>query len=165
MAYPMYTSDLTLNPNFYGKTLHGVTMGWEEGGPDAHLHDGMDITWSSPTLSLGSYVEEQYGQPSFGPSRTWREMYLTQPPITTGILQLHTKIEYQTRHFPTVSVSIRDHSGITLGLLHDTIAASLGPEIRKTMASGHGEFFWGAFTFVSDRENLTGQCLQTIFGQ
>jgi hypothetical protein len=163
MAFPMYSCDLALNPNFYSKTLHGVHMRWEEGCPDARVHDAFDVLWSSPTLRFGSYVEEDYGQPSFGPSRTWRDMYLTQPPITTGIIQLHPSLEFQDRDASTVYVTVRDHSGITLGLLHDTIVASLGPQFRKNMASGHGECFWGEFRFVTNCENLTEQCLRTIF--
>jgi hypothetical protein len=165
MGFPMYSCDLRLNPNFFGKTLDGVHMRWEEGCPDARVHDDSGVLWSSPTLRFGSYPEEEYGQPSFGPSRTWRDMYLTQPPITTGILQLHPSVEHQDRDSSTVYISVRDHSGTTLGLLHDTIVASLGPEFRKNLASGHGEFFWGEFRFVTDCENLTEQCLRTIFEQ
>lgn len=70
VTYPMYVCDLTLNPNFYGKTLYGVYMRWEEGCPDALVHDSLGVQWSSPTLYLSSYVEEEYGQPNFDPSRT-----------------------------------------------------------------------------------------------
>lgn len=92
-------------------------------------------------------------------------MYLTQPPITTGMLQLYSRSKYRDRYFSTVIVSVRDHDGITLGLLHDTIAASLGPEYCKNMASRDGEHFWGNFRFVSDRQKLTEQCLKNIFEQ
>jgi hypothetical protein len=140
-------------------------MRWEEDCPDARVHDDSGVLWSSPTLRFGSYVEEEHGQPSFAPSRTWRDMYLTQPPITTGILQLHPSAEYQDRDSSTVYISVRGPSGITLGLLHDRIVASLRPEFRKNLASGHGELFWGEFRFVTDCGNLTEQCLLTIFEQ
>jgi hypothetical protein len=152
MTYPMYTCDLTLNPTFHNKMLHGVTMRWREGIPNARVHGGMDAFWSFPELCFSSFCEEEYGQPSFGLSHTWRDMCLTQPPITTGILEVQSRVECQA-----VRVSVRDHSGITLGLLHDTIAASLGQEFHKNLAPGNSDCFWGDFRFVSNRENLTEQ--------
>lgn len=165
MALPMYPSGLTLNPNFYDKTLHGVHMRWEEGSPFVRVIDDMGASWSLPTLCLGAYLKDEYKQPSFGPTRTWRDMYLTQPPITTGILKLFPGFEYQRNSSPIVFVTVRDHSGITLGLLHDTISASLGSKFRNTMGSDHVNHFSAQFVFASKCENLSQQCLQTIFEQ
>lgn len=168
MALPMYPCDLTLNPNFYDKTLHGVRMRWVEGGPGVRATDDTGASWSSPMLYLGSYFKKEYKPPSFGPVRTWRDMYLTQPPITTGILNLHPKISYEKLRLPanpTICVAVRDKSGITLGLLQDTIFAALGSEFRDAMASDSVKPFRGTFRFASICENLSQQCLQNIFEQ
>lgn len=95
-------------------------------------------------------------------------MYLTQPPITTGILDLHPgdyHLELLCPPETTIGVAVRDQSGITLGLLHDTIFAALGSEFRNTMASDNVKLFWGRFRFASTCENLSQQCLQIIFAQ
>jgi hypothetical protein len=168
MTLPMYPRGLTLNSIFYDKTLHGVRLRWERGSSCPIACDSLGIFWSSPTLYFGSYFKEDDKQPSFGPSRTWRDMYLTQPPITTGILDLHpgtSDQDYRSLPDTTICVAIRDQSGITLGLLHDTMFAALGSEFRDTMASDIVKPFWGTFRFASTCGNLSQQCLQTIFKQ
>ena len=60
--------------------------------------------------------------------------------------------------YSKVFISVRDHGGITLGLLYDTIVASLGPEFPKNIVSGCYEGFCGDFRFVSDQKSLTKQC-------
>lgn len=92
-------------------------------------------------------------------------MYLTQPPITTGILELYTRIACGRHGSSGILVSVRDHSGITLGLLYDTVVASLGPEFRKSMTSSHDRIFWGNFRWYCDREPLSERGLEEIFEQ
>ncbi|KAM0702219.1 hypothetical protein Q7P35_011129 [Cladosporium inversicolor] len=109
-------------------TLHGVHMRWEEARGRESVRDTSEKPWSSPTLYFGSHSRGEYNQPSFGPSRTWRDAYLTQPPITTGILDLHPGDFYLELLPPTnttICAAVREQSGITLGLLHDTIFAAL----------------------------------------
>lgn len=168
IALPMYYGNLTLNPNFYDKALHGLHMRWKEGSPYTRVYDSSRCFWSLPTLSFGSYFKDEHKPPSFGPSRTWRDMYPTHPPITTGVLDLHPGDYYREHHSPSsavIFVAIREQSGITLGLLHDTIFAALGAEFRGTMASDSVKLFSGRFRFASGCKNLSQQCLQSIFEQ
>lgn len=165
MAYPMYLCDLTLNSRIHGKKLHGLHVEWEEGGC---VRDLSGISWSLPTLFFGIHSMEECETPSFGSFRTWREMYLTQPPITTGILELCLAFDDGEHRLPTpdtICVAVRDHNGLTLGLLHDTMIAALESEFRDFQAYDSEKLFLGSFRFASTCENLSQQCLQSISEQ
>lgn len=95
-------------------------------------------------------------------------MFLTQPPITTAILGMRLIVEDD--HFRSfvdtaTCVVVRDHSGLTLGPLHDTMLATFESECRNSMASGRIKAICFAFNFASTCENVGQQCLQTISDQ
>lgn len=167
ITLPIYSCGLTLNSVFHGKTLHGAHMIWEETTPLLTVSEPTGLCWSCPTLSLRSYTKDAFKEPSFGPSRTWRDMYLTKPPITTGVVKLQPagNLQVQKIRPPSIFLSLRDPGGITLGLLHDTIFASLGSAFHDTMASEDVKDFCAEFRFASTFEYLTEQCLRDFSDQ
>ena len=54
---------------------------------------------------------------------TWRKMYLSQPPVTTVMLTVAPY--YQPQSNGLFCVMIRDKSGVTMGLVYDTFAATM----------------------------------------
>ena len=72
---------------------------------------------------------------------SWRDMYLTNPPITTAVLCVSNYWGYE-EHFDrgTIKLSVREHDGLTLGLLYDTLMAVLPSHFREYFASGTNQF-------------------------
>jgi hypothetical protein len=64
-------------------------------------------------------------------------MFLTNPPITTALLHVCNYADHVNEFGPEViELFVRDHIGLTLGLVHDTLMASLPANVRQTLAIG-----------------------------
>jgi hypothetical protein len=67
---------------------------------------------------------------------SWRDMYLTNPPITTAVLCATNYWDYEGEFGPKViRFSVRDHDGLTLGLLYDTFMAGLPWQVDERFGS------------------------------
>lgn len=63
-------------------------------------------------------------------------MYLSDPPITTGFIQVTNHGDPQQLDGPSViRFAVRDSRGLTLGLVHDMIMAALPSNIRRKMGT------------------------------
>jgi hypothetical protein len=96
------------------------------GGESGHVNLGTRLMVPPPA----DYGQKQgYGSSLGSPSSTptWRNMYLSQPPVTTAILSV--SYYYRTSRSQdlaiTFEVMIRDQGGITVGLMYDTFLATL----------------------------------------
>ena len=70
-----------------------------------------------------------------------------------GMLELHPSPS--AFHGPNdVYLHLTDSTGITLGLLYDTIFATFEAQCGATMAFGEVQHFWTSFHFVSASASL-----------
>ena len=80
-------------------------------------------------------------------------MHLTDPPITMATLELQPRL--LAVHGPDdVEVHLADNTGITLGLLYDTIFATFEAQCGATTAFGDVEHFLASLHFVSTSASL-----------
>ncbi|GAB7332224.1 hypothetical protein MBLNU13_g04078t2 [Cladosporium sp. NU13] len=123
---PVYTTKIVLNP----------LVDWEN---QAGLHVTHEMTATRPKpfhpsltgigIILGklnrAYVRPLFSEASQTPQSisSWRNMYLTLPPITEVVFAMPTAVgrsyEYDTNEYDQITV-YAEH-GITLGLLHDRL--------------------------------------------
>jgi hypothetical protein len=85
-------------------------------------------------------------------------MYLTRPPITTGMLELHPG-PLALQGPDDIYLHITDHTGITLGLLYDTVLASFEANFGGNAAFSHVKHFWASLHFVSASASLSTSIL------
>lgn len=78
-----------------------------------------------------------YDESIDAPRSSWRDMYLTDPPITTCVLQLDNRGRFVGDSPRTVPMAVQDHGGLKLGLVYDTILAGLRSNVRKEFAHGN----------------------------
>jgi hypothetical protein len=78
--------------------------------------------------------DDRYDQPVDASHSSWRDMHLTDPPITTCVLHAHNGNRSRTG-LHAIPVAIRDHGGLTLGLVYDTILAVLRSSARGSLPS------------------------------
>jgi hypothetical protein len=80
-------------------------------------------------------------RPAVQTSHNWRNMYLTEPPITTASLRVYLSQGSGDHSGSWIASAIRDPNGITLGLFHDMSWASIPPDMQDSLvpilASGH----------------------------
>lgn len=74
-------------------------------------------------------------------------MYLTNPPITTAFICSSNHGDLKNKHGPfVINVIVRDHGGLTLGLLYDTIIAGLPSEVRKNSKATGSAYIGSVYT-------------------
>lgn len=80
---------------------------------------------------------------------SWRDIYLTHPPITTAFLTLNDSKDFEGRFGPSyITLSVQDQNGLTFGLVHDAIMAGLPANVREdlqTTASGFIAILYAAY--------------------
>jgi hypothetical protein len=115
LACPMYLSRVSLNPFFekpksrhsFSSLMPPRSTGRFECLEVINLHKGLESICTDK-------------RPSTNLSYEWRDMYLTNPPITTGLLRVQYVHTSEGRGSAVIVESmIRDRDGITLGFLHD----------------------------------------------
>ena len=74
---------------------------------------------------------------------SWRDMYLTNPPITTAMVCVSNHSDWKEEFGPSrIRLSVRDHDGLTLGLLYDMLLAGLPSQVREHFGNGdHNNYF------------------------
>lgn len=80
---------------------------------------------------------------------------MTHPPITTALLHLDNYDDFEDHFGPrNVELSLWDHDGITLDLLHDSIMAGLSANIReKLRTSTH--YFIGTLYAAFEKHDMS----------
>lgn len=145
--WPIYSSVVTINPLCL-EPKHLGSMSLIDSGAFWLPHDlrGTSLQTSSIICSGPVKNKKKSGRLSIDFPHSWRDMYLTDPPITTGMLHLYYPDDTVSTLFASsVDAAIRDHSGITVGLLHDLCWASIPQDIRDNMISNGGHDSCRAF--------------------
>lgn len=151
-ARPMYSCALTLNAAlfnqlFQSEGLHALHLGLK--GQSLYLQkvDKNGGAWTFSTILFDCCINDSLRQIGAACAPTWRSMYLTSPPITTGMLELHPGPS--ACHGPyDIYLHLTDRNGITLGLPYDTIFASFETQLAATMAFSDVKQFYASFHFV-----------------
>jgi hypothetical protein len=154
VARPMYSCDLTLNSALFNKGFCvEESQAFRLGLLSSQNVNNDGVAWTFPSILFHCYFNGSFQQnsPAFSPS--WRSMHLTSPPITMGMLELH--LNPSAFHGPDdVYLHLTDNTGITLGLLYDTIFATFKAQFGATMAFGEFQHFWASLHFVSASASL-----------
>lgn len=137
LGITVYSSTVTFNP-LLDKNVRGS------------LNISLDMTLQPQSLKksngelLGLKVVDFVHRKASGGSdcaatklrSSWRNMYLTNPPITTALLCASNHDDAEEEFGPyVIKLMVRDHDGLTLGLLHDTLVASLPSAVRAKWRS------------------------------
>jgi hypothetical protein len=137
VTMPIYPRTVSFNPLCIDGMVGSVWMSMT--GPWAFTTATADGTYLHPgVIHLDSHKNRDRQERLVRePRSSWRDMYLTDPPITTGILSLFELGYVRDGHYilDHVPLAIRHHDGLTLGLLHDTIMAGLPSDTRREMAA------------------------------
>lgn len=155
-ARPMYYCDIILNSTLFSKVLHckgahALQLGSKNQYLSFQEPDNNGGAWAFSTILFYSNVPSQQNELTLSP--TWKSMYLTDPPITTGMLSLHPRS--LALHGPDdVYLHLTDETGITLGLVYDTIFETVEAQYGATVTSGDLKHFLAGFHFVSVSASL-----------
>lgn len=156
-ARPMYPCNLKLNSALFNKTFYGERsqaiqlrknplLSWQKVDKDG-------ASWTFSTISFYCHLKRSLKKTNPAFSSTWRSMHLTDPPITMVTLELQPRL--LAVHGPDdVEVHLADNTGITLGLLYDTIFATFEAQCGATAACGNVEHFLASLHFVSTSASL-----------
>jgi len=72
---------------------------------------------------------------------SWRDTYLTDPPITTAFLNLNNSNDFEGRFGPSyITLSVRDQNGLTFGMVHDAIMAGLPANVQEDLRTTGSRF-------------------------
>ena len=155
-ARPMYHCDIMLNSTLFSKVLHGKGAHASQlGSKNQYLSlqepDNNGGAWAFSTILFYSNITSHQNELTLSP--TWRSMYLTDPPITTGMLSLHPSP--LALHGPdNVYLHLTNDTGITLGLVYDTIFEAVEAQYGTTVTPGDLKHFLAGFHFVSVSASL-----------
>jgi len=131
---PIYSHNMEYNPLCFDRMVGPLQLAqspkpaWLFRMVDGSSMDPAVIEFFFHNRRGGQYDHDQHIDASRG---SWRDMHLTEPPITTCVL--HVRIDEIGSH--DVPITIRDHSGLTLGLIYDTIVAGLRSSARGKLQS------------------------------
>jgi hypothetical protein len=108
------------------------------------LDDKLYLSWlrdtngdqAHPKMVDFSYrrVSGKSDRSALGLRCSWRDMFLTSPPITTALIRTMNHNDPEGEHGPDyIKVVVRDHEGLTLGLVFDTVMAALPSKDRERL--------------------------------
>jgi hypothetical protein len=142
IGIPVYSHAVTVNP--------AVLKGVKESLRIYMNQDLQDESLEKPNGDLmhSRIVDFTYDELSGRPSRSalenhdsWRSMYLTSPPVTTALLLICNYDDVEEESGPKViKVSTREHDGLTLGLVHDSVMAALPMSVREKLKTTEFQF-------------------------
>ena len=106
------------------------------GKPTGHVHFRPNLMMAPPRIYWWINAQDK-SSPS--PLPSWREMYLSQPPVAIAMLMVayHGTAPPGSRNI--FKVMIRDNDGITLGLVYETLAATMPAYDESVGASGESD--------------------------
>ena len=156
-ARPMYSCNLTLNSahlnkTFYGEGSHAFQLRKNQSLSSQKV-DNYGAAWTFSTILFYCSFNRSSKQTGQAFSPTWRSMHLTDPPITMVTLELQPRL--LAIHGPDdVELHLVDNTGITLGLVYDTIFATFEAQCGAATAFGDVEHFLASLHFVSTSASL-----------
>lgn len=133
VGVPIYSHAVTLNPAL-GKGLAGsVTIFLDESMPFLWLRKSNGDMMRPKVVDFVSFEAGSGPDCSAaGLCESWRDMYLTNPPITTAFLCASNHEDPKKDFGPSIiKLFVRDHNGLTLGTLHDTLMVALPSKVRE----------------------------------
>lgn len=137
LEMPIYSHTVVFNPIPLERTRGPLKFSLNENRPVRYLVNFNGGLVYPTTLEL-SYrkANDRSDCSSLEFQSSWRDMYLTNPPITTALLSLDNYSDMEERYGPMViRLSVRDHDGLTLGLTHDTIMRCLPSSVHGTLGT------------------------------
>lgn len=135
VGMPVYSHVMTINPVVlrglegslrisFDKDLQHEPL--EKSNGDLVHSEVVDFTHDKPGGRPSPLVLELHG--------SWRDMYLANPPITTALLLVCNYDDLEQEFGPkVVKLVVRDHHGLTFGLVHDTVMAALPSGVRENL--------------------------------
>lgn len=135
---PVYAASIELNP-LVGEGS-GIAFPFEmHTGSEQQHNIHSELPHNHTFLSIvgkysRKYIRQQFGR-KFQPPQarfSWREMFLTSPPITEIVLATPVAVGPQTGSYgqdrltPIIHILIKDEDGLTLGLVRDEVDKILG---------------------------------------
>lgn len=145
VTMPIYSREVLFNPLCFDAMMGSVEL--VKALNPSWLFQTANNTFLHPQV-IEIFLHNESGQHGHQPidaSRgSWRNMYLTDPPITTCIIRVRHGGRYPHRFVP---MAIRDHGGLTLGLAYDTIMAGLASSAggKVVPVPTHVATFYAAF--------------------
>lgn len=128
---PVYTTPIELNPltNWGSQGKLHVTHTIEVTHPPPYVRPRAGLKIVSGKYST-SYVHHRFGLSlqKTQSNSSWRKMYLTKPPITDIVIHVSTTVNppgSTVSRGGDFTLNIRSEHGVTLGLLHDNVEATL----------------------------------------
>ena len=132
VTMPIYSRTVSFNPACYDEAVGSVQMDMMLDIP-TWVFELADGTLLHPgVISLDNHRNSvRHSRLGRETSSSWRDMYLTDPPITTGLMRLYELEDLsQGYNLKSISLALRDHHGLTLGLVHDAIMAGMTAGVR-----------------------------------
>lgn len=137
---PIYSRTTLINPLLMSQNTK--SYGWLDVSPELSVRIkamGLfntpagctcpNLRMPAPKLYKQIKADQKVG-PACVPS--WRKMYLSQPPVTIAMLTIAYFYQAPVDGDYLFQVMIRDKAGVTLGLVHDTLAATM-PAYDKSL--------------------------------
>lgn len=138
---PIYPHTLTSNTILLDRSVESWRFSWRGDSAFSWLDENRSDSNASQSAAIDFFYHktgDTQNNSANGTRSTWKDMYLTNPPITTAIIHL---ISYEGPRrlgdLDLIRFAVRDHRGLTLDLVHDTIMAGLPTGVRKMMASNY----------------------------
>jgi hypothetical protein len=138
LGMPSYSQAVTFNPVLLNCSVGSLKLSLDQMLPRTWLQNSTGAILHPRVLDF-SYLKASGGpyHSVHGLRSSWRDMFLTNPPITTALLHVCNYADHVNEFGPEViELFVRDHIGLTLGLVHDTLMASLPANVRQTLAIG-----------------------------
>jgi hypothetical protein len=134
LAYPMYPSDVVLNPFLEIDSASFYTT------PMSSFFESTESPYAVTLFGRSRSVNGN-DRPAVQSSHNWRNMYLTEPPITTASLRVHFRQGSGDHSGSWIESAIRDPNGTTFGLFYDMCWASIPLDLQDSLVpsvtSGH----------------------------
>jgi hypothetical protein len=128
---PIYPHKLKFNAILVASPVEAWHFAWRGESTFQWLDEDANGSDSNPPQSAAidffyQKSRDTHNHLATSTQSTWRDMYLTDPPISTALVHL---VDYQASRPSNrpefIKFALRDSGGLTLGLVHDTIMAAL----------------------------------------
>lgn len=132
---PIYSRTVSSNRACFDEAVGSAQMDMMLNIPTWVFEMADGTLWHPRVISLDSHRDSvRLGRLGRETSSSWRDMYLTDPPITTGLMRLYELEDLsQGYNLKSISLALRDYHGFTLGLVHDTIMAGITAGVRREL--------------------------------
>ena len=142
LGVPVYSHAVTFNPVLFEDSVRSLKIHLNHHLQPSLLKEANgDLVDTRAVTFLFCRAICRSNSPAQMLRSSWRDMYLTNPPITTAVLCASNYWGYE-EHFghETIKLSVRDHDGLTLGLLYDTLMAILPSHFHEYLGSATNHF-------------------------